>query len=89
VRRLQRAQARLAVELSRAGGGAGALAASAAAGRWHAEVLAQRGRLFRLGHPEAIAPHGRATTLRRWAATIGGGLAVALVWAAIRSLGAA
>jgi RsiW-degrading membrane proteinase PrsW (M82 family) len=89
VRRLQRAQAGLAVELSRAGGGTVALDASAAARRWHEEVLDQRHRLLLLGHPEAIAPHERATTLRRWVGAVSGLLVLAIVWAAIRSLGAA
>jgi RsiW-degrading membrane proteinase PrsW (M82 family) len=89
VRRLQRAQARLAVELSRAGGGVDALAASPAARRWHAELLTQRARLLGLGHPEAIAPHQRRNAVRRWSAGLGGLIALYVIWSAIRSLGAA
>lgn len=57
VRRLQRAQARLAVELSRDD--------APAAAHWRAEVLRQRGRLRALGHPEAVSPDQRAGSLRR------------------------
>ncbi|MEJ3743015.1 PrsW family intramembrane metalloprotease [Actinomycetes bacterium KLBMP 9797] len=57
VRRLQRAQARLAVELSRAD--------ATAAARWRTEVLHQRSRLRALGHPEALAPDERTGSLRR------------------------
>jgi hypothetical protein len=89
VRRLQQGQARLAVELSRAGGGVDALAASRPARRWREEVLTQRGRLLALGHPEAVAPQERRAALRRWATWLGGLVALAIVWAAIRSLGAA
>jgi RsiW-degrading membrane proteinase PrsW (M82 family) len=89
VRRLQRAQARLAVELSRAGGGVAALADSPAAGRWYEEVLAQRQRLLRLGHPEAIAPYERAGMVRRWIGAVGAVVALIVIWVAIRSIGAA
>jgi RsiW-degrading membrane proteinase PrsW (M82 family) len=88
VRRLQRAQARLAVELSRAGGGPEALAASPAVRRWHAEVLTQRGRLLAVGHPEAIAPYDRGASLRRWGTGVVAVAVLAVVWAAIRALGA-
>ncbi|HYN96433.1 MAG TPA: PrsW family intramembrane metalloprotease [Pilimelia sp.] len=88
VRRLQRAQAGLAVELSRAGAGAD-LAATPAVRRRHGEVLAQRDRLLALGHPEALAPRERRRTIRRWAGTAGGLTVLLVVWAAIRALGPA
>ncbi|HWH00683.1 MAG TPA: PrsW family intramembrane metalloprotease [Pilimelia sp.] len=96
VRRLQRAQARLAVALSRVVPPGtdprqlrAAVRSDADAGRWYREALAQRARLLRLRHPEALAPHQRRTTTRRWAT---GGLvtvAVFVVWLAIRALGGA
>lgn len=61
VRRLQRAQARLAVELSRAG----TPADSGSVDHWRHEVLAQRARLRTLGHPEAVAPDERTGSMRR------------------------
>jgi RsiW-degrading membrane proteinase PrsW (M82 family) len=57
VRRLQRAQARLAVAVSRTD--------PVAADRWRTEVLAQRNRLRALGHPEAAAPDERTGSMRR------------------------
>jgi len=91
VRRLQHAQARLAVALSRAGG---AGSADAAADRtvlhWRDEVLRCRRRLRRLGHPEGLAPADRPSPLRRGVATVAGAaLAFAVVWAAISALGGA
>jgi protease PrsW len=77
------------VELSRAGGGVAALADSPAASRWYEEVLAQRRRLLRLGHPEAIAPYERAGMLRRWIGAAGAVVTLFVIWAAIRSIGAA
>ena len=94
VRQLQRAQARLAVELSRAGYGPprepavrAAALADAAVHRCYGEVLAQRARLIALAHPEALAPHQRRTLVRRWVNGVLALLAVFVVWAAIRSLG--
>jgi protease PrsW len=98
VRRLQHAQARLAVALSRAGGGplkypgAGARAAALAnraVRRHYDEVLAQRSVLVALHHPEAIAPNQRRTTVRRWVTGVATLVLLFLVWVAIRSLGAA
>ncbi|WP_213456221.1 PrsW family intramembrane metalloprotease [Rhizomonospora bruguierae] len=99
VRRLQRAQARLAVELSRAHDCADAGCADAACtegaqgcrspwvDRWRAEVLDQRARLRVLGHPEAVPPQPRPRDWRRWAGPAAGALALLLAWAAIRALG--
>jgi RsiW-degrading membrane proteinase PrsW (M82 family) len=79
VRRLQRAQARLAVALSRADTGLGQL---------HHEVRRQRRHLVALGHPEGFAPTGGPGPWRRTASTVGSVvLAVAVVWAAINALG--
>lgn len=61
VRRLQRAQARLALELSRAP----ATHESAAVSHWRDEVLLQRGRLRALGHPEAVTLDDRRGSMRR------------------------
>lgn len=78
VRRLQRAQARLAVELSRAPG---------LAERHHADVRRHRATLIELGHPEAVEG------LRSWrhtASTIGTAVvAIAVLWVALSALGGA
>lgn len=83
VRRLQRAQARLAVALSRS--------ISSDVALWRDEVLAQRRRLLAIGHPEAVVPadpHNAAWTwLGRLVATGVGVLAVGIIWTAIRALG--
>jgi RsiW-degrading membrane proteinase PrsW (M82 family) len=75
VRRLQRAQARLAVELSRA----------APAGEHRAAVRAHRAVLVRLGHPEAV------TGPRSWRHTVSTAVttavAVAVLWVALSALG--
>lgn len=85
VRRLQRAQARLAVELSRAGE---APTGTPGVARRQAEVLAERGHLVALGHPEAITPPGRRTALGRWLGIgVAGAVTLAVVWAAIGALG--
>jgi RsiW-degrading membrane proteinase PrsW (M82 family) len=77
VRRLQRAQARLAVELSR----------GAPTGHRCAEIRTQRAILTGLGHPEAVTGD---FSWRRLASTVGtAGLAVAVVWAALTALGGA
>jgi RsiW-degrading membrane proteinase PrsW (M82 family) len=77
VRRLQRAQACLAVELSRGAPTAG----------WSDEIRTQRATLVRLGHPEAVAG---SFSWRQTASTAGTAvLAVAVVWAALTALGGA
>jgi RsiW-degrading membrane proteinase PrsW (M82 family) len=98
VRRLQHAQARLAVELSRASlavpGGPGSAwpgsdrsASEKSVERRCDEVRAQRRILVSLGHPEAVAMPG---SWRHTASTIGTAvLAVAVLWAALSALGGA
>ena len=80
VRRIQRAQAQLAVELSRASAGD-----PPPDGSHGAEIRVQREILARLGHPEAV------TGPRSWrhtASTIGTtGLAIAVLWVALSALG--
>ena len=77
VRRLQRGQARLAVELSR----------GAPTGRRRDEIRTQRAILVASGHPEAIAGPWSG---RRLASSVGmSGLAIAVVWAALTALGGA
>jgi protease PrsW len=78
VRRLQRAQARLAVELSRG---------TTDLGRWRHEVRRQRRVLAALGHPEAIAPEGKGPWRRTASAVFSTALAIAVLWAAISALG--
>jgi RsiW-degrading membrane proteinase PrsW (M82 family) len=86
VRRLQRAQARLAVELSRLGPAADLQAPPLA--RWYREALVQRYRLRSMGHDEAIAPAHRHGGPRAWLVGLGVAvLAVAAIWLAIRALG--
>ncbi|MEU8244107.1 PrsW family intramembrane metalloprotease [Actinoplanes missouriensis] len=78
VRRLQRAQARLAVDLSRASTPVPETAAAS-------EVRAHRARLETLGHPEAVEG---APSWRHTASTVGtAALAIAVVWAALSALG--
>jgi RsiW-degrading membrane proteinase PrsW (M82 family) len=80
VRRLQRAQARLAVDLSRGESGF----------RWFGQALTERARLVAIGHPEALAPDGRHSMARRLGALLGVALFVLVaVWVAIRAIGAA
>ncbi len=78
VRRLQRAQARLAVELSRA---------SELAEQHHSDVRRHRATLRALGHPEAVEG------LRSWrhtASAIGtAAVAIAVLWVALSALGGA
>jgi RsiW-degrading membrane proteinase PrsW (M82 family) len=77
VRRLQRAQARLAVEISR----------GAPTGHWSDDIRTHRAALLRLGHPEAVAG---TFSWRRTASTAGTtALAVAVLWAALTALGGA
>jgi hypothetical protein len=78
VRRLQRAQARLAVELSRG---------TTDLDRWQDEVRRQRRILAGLGHPEAIAPDGKGPWRRTASAVFTTALTVAVLWAAISTLG--
>jgi RsiW-degrading membrane proteinase PrsW (M82 family) len=83
VRRLQRAQARLAVELSRASGSV----SDGSVGRWCDEVREQRRILVGMDHPEAIsAPRSWQQTASSVATTV---LVVAVLWAALSSLGGA
>ncbi|GAA4939296.1 PrsW family intramembrane metalloprotease [Actinoplanes utahensis] len=82
VRRLQRAQAALAVELSRATADA-ALATGVDARA--AEVRSHRATLAALGHPEAVEG---ARSWRHTASTVGTALlAFAVVWVALSALG--
>ncbi|GAA2843283.1 hypothetical protein Acy02nite_67610 [Actinoplanes cyaneus] len=78
VRRLQRAQARLAVELSRA---------SEQTDQPHSDVRRHRATLIALGHPEAVEG------LRSWrhtASAIGtAAVAIAVLWVALSALGGA
>jgi hypothetical protein len=77
VRRLQRAQARLAVDLSR----------GAPIDDRCAEIHRQRAVLTGLGHPEAVTG---SWSWRRLGSTVGTtALAVAVVWAALTALGGA
>jgi RsiW-degrading membrane proteinase PrsW (M82 family) len=79
VRRLQRAQARLAVELSRGESGF----------RWFGAALQERARLVSIGHPEAYAPEGRHSLARRLVALVAISLGVLItVWVAILAIGA-
>ncbi|GGJ89644.1 hypothetical protein GCM10010123_19190 [Pilimelia anulata] len=88
VRRLQTAQARLAVALSRAAiAGPHSDRADAEVSHWHREVLAQRTKLEAYGHPEAIAVDVRRARLLRWTGTAAGLVALGMIWFAIRALG--
>jgi RsiW-degrading membrane proteinase PrsW (M82 family) len=79
VKRLQRAQARLALDLSRD---------LPRAAEHRAEVLAIRQRLETYGHPDAYAPGSAAATGLRWVGgAVGAGVLAVLVAAAIRGLG--
>jgi RsiW-degrading membrane proteinase PrsW (M82 family) len=78
VRRLQRAQARLAVELSRA---------SELTEQHHCEVREHRATLRALGHPEAVEG---TRSWRHTASTIGtAAVAIAVLWVALSALGGA
>ena len=80
---MQRAQARLAVELSRAAGSV----SDGSVRRRCDEVRKQRRILVAMGHPEAIgAPRSWRQTASTVATTV---LAVAVLWAALSSLGGA
>ncbi len=78
VRRLQRAQARLAVELSRG---------TPDLSRWSHEIRRQRRVLNRLGHPEAVAPDGKGPWRRTASAVFSTALALAVLWAVVSTLG--
>lgn len=78
VRRLQRAQARLAVDLSRG--------AEDLTDRFE-EVRRERRLLVTLGHPEAVVPAGKGPWRRTASAVFSTALAVAVMWALISSLG--
>jgi protease PrsW len=80
VRRLQRAQARLAVDLSR---GAPDLEA-----RVH-DLRRRRRALVALGHPEAYVPDGKGPWRRTASAAFSTALAIAVLWAAVSLLGGA
>ncbi|WP_250000705.1 PrsW family intramembrane metalloprotease [Actinoplanes sp. M2I2] len=79
VRRLQRAQARLAVELSRADAGSTA--------SWEAAVREQRAVLRQLGHAEAVA--GRVSWRHRAETVVTTVVAIAVLWVALSALGGA
>ena len=82
VRRLQRAQARLAVELSRPGG--------ADVDRWRHAVRQQRAELRRAGLDQATAPADGAGAWRHTASTVlSVAVGVAVLWAALSALGGA
>ncbi|BCJ65302.1 PrsW family intramembrane metalloprotease [Polymorphospora rubra] len=99
VRRLQHAQARLAVELSRAAAAVPGAAppypdrrseAGSDLDRWHDEVLTRRDHLRGLGHPEAVAPGPTQGPGRRIGAAVGlAVLVLAVAWVALSILGAA
>jgi RsiW-degrading membrane proteinase PrsW (M82 family) len=79
VRRLQRAQARLAVELSRA--------ETAGIDTWTSAIHDQRAALRRLNHPEAIAgPRSWRHTASTVLTTV---VAIAVLWVALSALGGA
>ena len=95
VRRLQLAQARLAVELSRAApsgigpsvDGAGLYATGDVARRFR-EVRTQRRRLLALGHPEAVASPRAQPAWQRWLTSLGTATVVVVALAvAIGALG--
>jgi RsiW-degrading membrane proteinase PrsW (M82 family) len=96
VRRLQRAQARLAVALSRAAllppdpaaPAAGVLMTGSGVRRWRGEALRQRRALLALGIDEAVAPGGRPLRRRRTAFVVAGCAgALGVIWAAANALG--
>jgi RsiW-degrading membrane proteinase PrsW (M82 family) len=79
VRRLQRAQARLAVDLSRG--------EPATTGPPGAEIRQERETLVRLGHPEAVGgPQSWKHTASTVASTV---VAIAVLWVALSALGGA
>lgn len=83
VRRLQRAQARLAVELSRAS----ADVSDGSTGTRCVEIRIERGVLIGLGHPEAVAgPRMWRHTASTVVTTV---VAIAVLWVALSALGGA
>ncbi|GAA0473856.1 hypothetical protein Ade02nite_74250 [Paractinoplanes deccanensis] len=79
VRRLQRAQAQLAVELSRA--------SATGIDHWSSVIRSERARLRRLNHPEAIAgPPSWRHTASTVLTTV---VAIAVLWVALSALGGA
>ena len=100
VRRLQRAQARLAVELSRAeplvptlghsaapGGG---IATEGAVARWCSMVRERRATLAGLGLPEAVVPtDGQSAWRRRGESVLAVVVAIVVLWVALSALGGA
>jgi hypothetical protein len=88
VRRLQRAQARLAVELSRLGQPPDMTSPRLA--RWYRETLRQRRLLVAMGHAEGAAIPHRHGTARAWLVSVSlAVLFVAGAWLGISSLGGA
>ncbi|MCA2212887.1 PrsW family intramembrane metalloprotease [Jidongwangia harbinensis] len=83
VRRLQRAQATLAVELSRDA----CSVSDGSVGRWSDVVREQRDVLRSLGHPDAVA--GTPSWRRTFSLAGTTALAVAVVWVALTALGGA
>jgi RsiW-degrading membrane proteinase PrsW (M82 family) len=84
VRRLQRAQAGLAVELSRAT----CTVPGTAVEQRSAEIRGHRAVLTGLGHPEAVPPADDRGAWRRRASTVATtALAIAVLWAALSALG--
>jgi RsiW-degrading membrane proteinase PrsW (M82 family) len=80
VRRLQRAQSRLALALSRGEAG----------DQWRDAALVERARLVAINHPEGVAGVGGNGILRRTVLALGSGVLVLMtVWVAIRAIGAA
>jgi RsiW-degrading membrane proteinase PrsW (M82 family) len=83
VRRLQRAQARLAVELSRAS----ADVSDGSTGTRCVEIRIERGVLVGLGHPEAVA--GPRTWRHTASTVVTTVVAIAVLWVALSALGGA
>ena len=80
VRRLQRAQSRLALALSRGEPGEA----------WREAALVERARLVAINHPEGVAGVGGNGILRRTVVALGSGVLLLMtVWVAIRAIGAA
>jgi RsiW-degrading membrane proteinase PrsW (M82 family) len=93
VRRLQRAQARLAVELSRARNSEsppGQSAAERPVARWCAVVREQRAILADLGVEEAVVPaDGQGAWRRRAESVLAVAVGIAVLWVALSALGGA
>ena len=100
VRRLQRAQARLAVELSRAellvptlgraAASGGGIATEGAVARWCSVVRERRAILAGLGLPEAVVPaDGQDAWRRRGESVLAVVVAIVVLWVALSALGGA